>query len=109
MKYSLVQLMPWGVVGDRICVIQHKYFKDFDVRVRLGEGVPGRYLFTVDQYEGGFSEVPEQTKTMNFIELECGQFAAMPNNYCIFPDTFFAGKAEGKPDYRRNSRYWVTG
>lgn len=101
---ALDDLMPWGCVGNRIEVIEHKYLRNYEVQTPRG---PGRYLFTVDQFDGGFTEDPEQHKTMNVIELYEGNLAAMPNNECVFLDSHFT--EEKQIDYTRQTSFWVTG
>ncbi len=53
----------------------------------------GKYLFTVDNsfpdpniIDTTYSEVAEDHKSFNFLELDNGQFAAQPNNRTIFLD-----------------------
>ena len=101
---TIEELMPWGCVGNSIQIIQHAYLKNYEVETSIG---PGRYLFTVDQFGGGFTEDPEQHKTMNVVELYDGNLAAMPNNKCRFFDTHFTVKKEST--YTRQTSFWVTG
>ena len=53
----------------------------------------GDYMFTVDNgfsdpntIDTTYAEWPEDHKSFNFIQLENGQYAAQPNNRCIFLD-----------------------
>lgn len=50
-------------------------------------------MFTVDNaspdqnvLDTTYSEQPEDHKSFNFIELDNGQYAAQPNNRCLFLD-----------------------
>lgn len=100
---KLDNLAPWGCIGNYMSVVEHQYLKDYEVTVP-NLNTSGRYLMTFDQFNGGFSEDPEQHKTMNFIELETGQYALMPNNYCIFNDSHFTRDDDIK--YKRQISYW---
>ena len=67
----------------------------------------GRYLFTIDSANPDknititdFSEVPEQHKSFNIIELDNGHFAAQPNNRCIFYDKSLSPSKMTFPDYK---------
>ncbi|MCA2654529.1 hypothetical protein [Microcystis sp. M061S2] len=97
-------LMPWGVIGNKIQCIEHEYLKNYEVLTSLGTG---RYLFTIDQFDGGFSEDPEQHKTMNIIAIDDGWLAALPNNMCRFLDRHFTNH-ELPTAYERQSAYWTT-
>ena len=51
----------------------------------------GEYLFTIDSCHAdtnilnvNYSEVPEEHKSFNILELDNGHFAAQPNNRCLF-------------------------
>ena len=67
----------------------------------------GRYLFTIDSANPDknititdFSEVPEQHKSFNIIQLDNGYFAAQPNNRCIFYDKSLSPSKMAFPDYK---------
>lgn len=96
--------MPWGVIGQRIQVIEHEYLKNYEVLTSIGTG---QYLFTVDQFDGGFAEDPEQHKTMNIIGIHDGPLVALPNNSCRFLDKHFTDDTL-PTDYTRQSTRWIT-
>ncbi len=98
---------PWGAISSNGQVVQHRYLKDYFVECDIsGFAVAGRYLFTIDYFDGGFSEDPEQHKTSNIISLETGQLAALPNNLCRFVDDHFTESGD-LLKYKRNSVYWT--
>lgn len=97
-------LCPWSCVGHKAQIITHEYLKDYDVKLLKNNKI-GRYLFTIDYEQGNYSEDPTQHKTHNIIELESGQFAAMPNNYCQFIDEHFINKNAALNHYRRQETY----
>jgi hypothetical protein len=104
-EYTAEELSPWGCISNTITVVKHTYLKDYKVYIPSLK-CNGYYLMTFDQFNGGFSEDPEQHKTMNMIELVNGQFALMPNNYCRFTDLHFT--KEDDIQYKRQSTYWTT-
>jgi hypothetical protein len=62
-------------------------------------------MFTVDfcadgqDLDTGFTEVAEEHKSFNFIQLDNGQFACQPNNRCLWYDqSLIAGKTKF-PDF----------
>jgi hypothetical protein len=66
----------------------------------------GRYLFTVDfcademSVDTGFTEQAEEHKSFNFIRLETGQFAAQPNNRCLWYDQSLIPATVNFPDFQ---------
>lgn len=98
------KLQPYSVIGHKSQSICHEYLKDYTVKTK--ECGTGRYLFTIDSFDGNFSEDPEQHKTFNIIELDNGQLAALPNNYCLFLDTHFTENKEWPKHIKRNTEYW---
>lgn len=100
-------LDTWGAISSNGQVIAHQYLKDYWAEVTLGGSKQeGLYKFTIDYFDGGFSECPEQHKTSNIIFLESGQICAVPNNYCLFKDRHFVND-EVTTKYRRNTRYYT--
>ena len=67
----------------------------------------GKYLFTIDSCHAdtnilnvSYSEVPEEHKSFNILELDNGHFAAQPNNRCIFYDKSLSPSKMTFPDYK---------
>lgn len=98
-------LDPWGAISSNGQVVSHQYLKDYAVQSVRCERL-GRYLFTIDYFNGGFAEDPEEFKTSNVIALENGQICAWPNNYCLFKDEHFT-ESPVKTKYSRNKEYFV--
>jgi hypothetical protein len=92
----------WGAIGHHASVIQHKYLKDYRVKTAAGDA---RYLYTIDFFDGGYSEDPEQHKTANVVELFYGNYLALPNNECLFEDAHFFRKSDLK--LQRNQTYFL--
>jgi hypothetical protein len=75
----------------------------------------GNYLFTVDSaspdmniIDTSYSECPEDHKSFNFVELDNGQYAAQPNNRCIFLDAASNPKEMLFPDFKVCTKKYVV-
>jgi hypothetical protein len=53
---------------------------------RDGAQRPGTYLMTVFWRDGGWSEVPDQSKDHHLIALDTGRWTAYPNNRLLWSD-----------------------
>jgi len=98
----------WGAISSQAQAVKHKYLKDYEVYVNFTDKVvKGTYQFTIDYFEDGFSEDPEQHKTSNIIFLDSGYICAVPNNYCLFKDKHFTKPIEEKSqiENKRQSIY----
>lgn len=89
----LSALQAWDCFGYDFSVHRYAYLAERDVEVRLGEPhasmMRGQYCCTVDWYDNGYSDTPDQHKCAHIIALENGQFAAMPNNRVRWYDASF--------------------
>ena len=75
----------------------------------------GKYLFTIDSGNPDknititdFSEVPEQHKSFNILELDNGHFAAQPNNRMLILDKSYTPKKLKFPDFKVSSREYTV-
>jgi len=74
----------------------------------------GRYMFTVDfcademSLDTGFTETAEEHKSFNFIQLDNGQFAAQPNNRCLWYDQSLIPAETKFPDFQAAQRLWTV-
>tara|TARA_R110000822_G_scaffold67421_1_gene164204 strand:+ start:122 stop:760 length:639 start_codon:yes stop_codon:yes gene_type:complete len=73
----------------------------------------GEYLFTIDNAHAdtnilnvNYSEVPEEHKSFNILELENGHFAAQPNNRVIFYDKSLTPAKPLQPDFKVSTKYY---
>ena len=73
----------------------------------------GEYLFTIDSCHAdtnilnvNYSEVPEEHKSFNIIELDNGHYAAQPNNRVIFYDKSLTPAKTLQPDFKVSSKYY---
>ncbi len=73
----------------------------------------GEYLFTIDNCHAdsntlntSYSEVPEEHKSFNILELDNGHFAAQPNNRVIFYDKSLTPAKTLQPDFKVSTKYY---
>lgn len=95
----------WGAISGNGTVVQHAYLKDYLVQVPYFKA-HGRYWCTIDYYDGGFAQDPQQHKTANIILADSGAILAVPNNDCIFRDNHFT-KYVKNMSYKRNTKYYT--
>lgn len=101
-------LEPWGVIGDKTQITVIDYFKDYWPYVgKLREW--GRYLFSFEPLGGGFSEDPEQSKTLHLIALDTGAFAILPNNELLWEDKHFATEKTTQKLKRNQVYFYANG
>lgn len=75
----------------------------------------GHYLFTIDfcnadpnRLDTTFSEGVEEHKSFNVLKLDNGQFAAQPNNRCLFYDMSLVPAEMKFPDFKIPSTKWTV-
>jgi hypothetical protein len=111
--YNLKQLQPYSCLSQDINVIQYSFMKNYSGEFKIGsEQVSGAYMFTVDTSgPGTLADDAEQYKTFNVVQLNNGQLAALPNNYCTWYDEYFVDpeKTHKRLKYRRTSKYPLPG
>ena len=73
----------------------------------------GEYLFTIDNchadsntLNNNYSEVPEEHKSFNILELDNGHYAAQPNNRVLFYDKSLTPAQTSKPDFKVSTKYY---
>lgn len=107
-------LQLWDCMGYRFTVVEKVGLRNLGVKF-LGKDRAwhvGRYLFTVDfcaegmDLDTGFTEQAEEHKSFNFIALDNGQFAAQPNNRCLWYDQSLVPAATKFPDFQAARQFW---
>jgi hypothetical protein len=102
-------LQLWDVGTNAISVVEKAFLKGMGCKFRDPKGAwhEGIYLFTVDLVEGdpneldtGYSRLPAEHKSYNFIQLENGQYAAQPNNRILWDDEGLVFKQTKIPDFK---------
>ena len=105
----LDHLQIWDCFSYNVAVIQKSFLKNLSCKflAKNKQWYFGDYMFTIDNAapdpnvtDTTYSEWPEDHKSFNFIQLTNGQFAAQPNNRCIFFDAASNPKELLFPDFK---------
>lgn len=114
---SLDTLQIWDCFDYDIAIIQKAFLKNLTCKFYAKDKkmYSGNYLFTVDNahpdhniIDTGYSEWPEDHKSFNFIELDNGQYAAQPNNRCLFFDAASNPSDMKFPDFKVCTKKYVV-
>jgi hypothetical protein len=111
----LEDLQFWNSFDHGLVVVEKNLISnmEFEVRTRSNMSLKGKYLFTIDNYHPHrnepdlyFSEIPDEHKSHNIIELENGQIGAYPNNRCRMTDPSLSYSELKTPDFKVSTRYF---
>ena len=114
LDYDILQL--WDCMSYRFAVHEKIGLRNLGVKF-LGKDKEwhfGKYLFTVDfcaegqELDTGFTEQAEEHKSFNFIRLDNGQFAAQPNNRCLWYDQSLIPAKTDFPDFQASRHIWTV-
>lgn len=99
---DLIDLELWDAMSYEPTVIEYQYLSQMRVKtiLRNGKWYGGEYLFTVD-WQGSVeaeSAGDNGWKCHHIIALDCGQYAAQPNNRILWFDPAFT-KPGDPPKY----------
>jgi len=88
---------------------------EWEIRTRHFGNIKGTYICTLDNYHGDFdqidastSELPDEHKSFNLIELVNGQYALYPNNRCRIYDTSMTPDEPKTPDFKVSTHIFQT-
>tara|TARA_B100000131_G_C17873947_1_gene515399 strand:- start:51 stop:698 length:648 start_codon:yes stop_codon:yes gene_type:complete len=102
--------MDYGVTN--ICK-QFVGSMEWEIRTRHFGTLKGEYLCTLDNYHAdpdvvdySTSEIPQEHKSFNLIELENGQYALYPNNRCRVYDISLTPQEAKTPDFKVSTEYY---
>lgn len=113
----LDSLQIWDCFSNDIAVLRKSFLSNLTVKFFAKDRTfyEGNYLFTVDNsapdpnvLDTTYAEWPEDHKSFNFIELYNGQYAAQPNNRCIFLDAASNPKELRFPDFKVCTKKYVV-
>lgn len=108
-KELLSLLQYWNMQGSKGEAIIFKYLEGYTVECfnRNKNWIKGKYLFTIDDFDGGYSEDPD-SKCFHIIKLENGFYCAYPNNYIRWHNLNFCEPfdKENPPKYKANKIKW---
>lgn len=114
---DLDTLQIWDCFSYDFTIIQKAFLRNLSCKFYAKDKnfYKGNYLFTVDHsapdlniIDTSYAEWPEDHKSFNFIELENGQYAAQPNNRCIFLDAASNPKEMLFPDFKVATKKYVV-
>lgn len=102
-------LQLWDCMGYHFTIVEKSNLRGLKMKF-FGKDRQfhfGDYLFTVDFCSPDFSvldttftETAAEHKSFNFIRLDNGQFAAQPNNRCLFYDQSLVSGQMKMPDFK---------
>ena len=102
--------MDYGVTN--ICK-QFTASMSWEVRTRHFGTMTGSYICTLDNYHAdcdtidySTSEIPQEHKSFNLLELDNGQFALYPNNRCRIYDVSLTPQEPKIPDFKVSTEYY---
>ena len=110
---TLHNLQFWNCMDYDFTVIQKQFVApmEWEVRTRHFGSVKGQYICTLDNYHGdsdqvdtATSEMPDEHKSFNLIELRNGQYCLYPNNRCRIFDTSMTPQDVKIPDFKVSTR-----
>ena len=99
-------LMPWKVMGEDMDIVHLTYLEGLLVETKAGKG---RHTGIIVDWKDGYSKYQQEHKPLNLVNLNSGQFALQPNNYCRFTDAHFTNekaKENLKHYLRGEDIYW---
>ena len=112
---DLPNLQFWNCMDYGVRCLEKQFIgsMDFQVRTRNFGTLNGEYCFTLDNFHPdtdttntNVSEIPEEHKSHNCIELENGQFCLYPNNRTRIFDLSITPETPLVPDFKVSTRYF---
>ena len=106
---SLENLQFWNCMDYGVMAINKGFISSMDAEIRTRDHglIHGQYLFTLDNYhvnidivDNNVSEVPQEHKSHNCIQLENGQYALYPNNRMRLYDLSITPQEPKTPDFK---------
>lgn len=109
-------LQLWDCMAYKFTIVEKIGLRNLGVKFlsKDKEWVFGQYLFTVDfcadglEVDTSFTEQAEEHKSFNFLRLDNGQFAAQPNNRCLWYDQSLIPSETKFPDFEAAQRIWTV-
>ena len=111
----LQDLQFWNAMDYGVTAIYKQFIgsMDFEILTRSHKVMHGSYLFTLDNYhesadeiDYSTSEIPEEHKSFNILELDNGQYAAYPNNRMRVYDNSLTPKQPKIPDFKVSTQFY---
>ena len=111
----LQDLQFWNAMDYGVTAIYKQFIgsMDFEILTRSHKVLKGTYVLTLDNYhesaneiDYSTSEIPEEHKSFNIIELENRQYAAYPNNRMRVYDNSLTPKQPKNPDFKVSTEFY---
>ena len=111
----LQDLQFWNAMDYGVTAIYKQFIgsMDFEILTRSHKVIHGTYLFTLDNYhesadeiDYSTSEIPEEHKSFNILELDNGQYAAYPNNRMRVYDNSLTPKQPKNPNFKVSTHFY---
>jgi len=111
----LQDLQFWNAMDYGVTAIYKQFIgsMDFEILTRSHKVLKGTYVLTLDNYhesaneiDYSTSEIPEEHKSFNIIELENRQYAAYPNNRMRVYDNSLTPKQPKDPDFKVSTQFY---
>ena len=111
----LQDLQFWNAMDYGVTAIYKQFIgsMDFEILTRSHQVMHGTYLFTLDNYhesadeiDYSTSEIPEEHKSFNILELDNRQYAAYPNNRMRVYDNSLTPKQPKNPDFKVSTEFY---
>jgi len=106
---NLGNLQFWNCMDYGVMAINKGFISEMDVELRTRDHdlQKGSYLFTLDNYhanpdviDNNVSELPQEHKSHNCVELDNGQYALYPNNRMRLYDLSLTPETPSVPDFK---------
>ena len=117
LNLELEELELWDAFSYHIAVINKSYMGSMKCKYLAPskKWYYGTYLFTIDSCHAdsnilnvNYSEVPEEHKSFNILELDNGHYAAQPNNRVLFYDKSLTPSKTLQPDFKVSTKYYCV-
>jgi hypothetical protein len=109
-------LQLWNCFSANFAIVELQFLSGLivDVKMKSGEWVRGRYLWTMQWgsdvshgFDLSLAVDPSEHKSGHLIELDCGEYAIQPNNRLRWHEPSHVTKPfPEKPDYKVNTDEW---
>jgi len=112
---NLPNLQFWNCMDYGVSILCKNIVSsmEWEIYTRDFGSIKGKYICTLDNYheslneiDASTSELPDEHKSFNLIQLENGQFALYPNNRCRIYDISMTPNEIKKPDFKVSTQYF---
>ena len=112
---DLPNLQFWNCMDYGVTAIEKSIVAsmEWEVRTRHFGNIKGTYICTLDNYHENIdnidpstSELPDEHKSFNLIELKNGQYALYPNNRCRIYDISMTPQEPKMPDFKVSTQFY---